>query len=267
MKKLYLYALVVVLIVFVVAVLLMISPSAPARAVNDTKLDNVVVPQSVLAQLNISENLSNQIGAGNLSVLPAPKYGLSPITINGKPAIVYIGAEFCPYCGVTRWGLVMALMRFGTFSNLHYMTSSATDVDPSTPTFTFYNSTYTSNYISFVPVETTANYGGPDYPTLQTPNQSELALISTFNPEESIPFIDFGNRSVQIGALVPPGILSTVAWNGTIANLSNPNSVIAKNIVGNADVYTAEICRMTNFTPSNVCDQPYVKAIVGNQGA
>lgn len=264
MKKMYIYALVVVLIVAVVGILLLTSPSAPTRAVNVTKYDNVVVPQSVLSRLNISENLSNQIGAGNVSVIPQPKYGLNATVINGKPAVVYIGAEFCPYCAVTRWGMIIALMRFGTFSNLHYMTSSATDAAPSTPTFTFYNSTYTSKYITFIPVETTVNYGGPDYPTLQKPNQSELNLITQFNPGQSIPFIDFGNKSVQVGSLILPGILSNVAWNGTIENLSSPNTPIAQNIVGTADVYTAEICRMTNFTPANVCDQQYVKNMLGS---
>jgi hypothetical protein len=32
--------------------------------------------------------------------------------------MLYIGAEYCPYCAAERWPLVMALSKFGTFSNL-----------------------------------------------------------------------------------------------------------------------------------------------------
>ncbi|HUC14208.1 MAG TPA: DUF929 family protein, partial [Acidimicrobiales bacterium] len=79
------------------------------------------------------------------------------LLLGGKPEILYIGAEFCPFCGAERWALVMALSKFGTFHNVMGTTSSSTDVNPSTPTFSFYKSTYTSPYLSFVPVETETN--------------------------------------------------------------------------------------------------------------
>ena len=60
-----------------------------------------------------------------------------------------MGAEYCPYCAAERWALVMALSKFGTFTDLQGTTSSATDTNPSTPTFSFYGSTYTSKYLSF----------------------------------------------------------------------------------------------------------------------
>ena len=55
------------------------------------------------------------------------KYNPSPIraikdtalTSNGKPEILYIGAEFCPYCAAERWAIAVALSRFGTLSPLH----------------------------------------------------------------------------------------------------------------------------------------------------
>ena len=52
---------------------------------------------------------------------------------------------------------MVALSRFGTFSGLGLTTSSASDVYPSTPTLTFHGSTYSSDVISFVPVETKTN--------------------------------------------------------------------------------------------------------------
>jgi hypothetical protein len=54
--------------------------------------------------------------------------------------------------------MIVALSRFGTFSGLSTTHSSSSDTDPYTPTFTFYGSTYTSQYLNFTPVETTKNY-------------------------------------------------------------------------------------------------------------
>ena len=38
--------------------------------------------------------------------------------IDGRPGVVYVGSEFCPYCAADRWALVVALSRFGTFAHL-----------------------------------------------------------------------------------------------------------------------------------------------------
>ena len=50
-----------------------------------------------------------------------------PLTLNGKPEVLYIGSEGCPFCGVQRWGMIVALSQFGTFSNLHLMQSQTTE--------------------------------------------------------------------------------------------------------------------------------------------
>ena len=61
--------------------------------------------------------------------------------------VVYVGGEYCPYCAAERWAMVMWLSRFGTFTNLHEIQSSSNDIDANTNTFTFYKSSYTSQYI------------------------------------------------------------------------------------------------------------------------
>src|SRR5207302_7512423 len=71
----------------------------------------------------------------------------------GKPQILYIGAEYCPFCAAERWSLIVALSRFGTFQHLQLTTSSASDLYPNTSTFTFYRSAYTSPYLDFQSVE------------------------------------------------------------------------------------------------------------------
>ena len=87
------------------------------------------------------------------SVTPPATVSGSPLMLNGKPEVLYVGGEFCPFCALERWSLMVALSHFGTFSGVEYMQSSSTDVDPNTPTFTFANATYTSQYITFVAVE------------------------------------------------------------------------------------------------------------------
>ena len=216
------------------------------------------VPQSFLSRMNVPSSVSNKIGAGAVSNPPF-KVNSSVLYNGTKPMIVYIGADYCPYCAITRWGLIVALQRFGNFSNLHYMASSPTDVYPSTPTFSFYNATYSSNYVSFEAVETTSRNNSQ---TLQVPTDFQNLLISTYDPRGGIPFVDFANLSIQNGAPTTPEVLQGYNWNETVANLTDVNSSMSETIVGMADVYTAEICRATNMTPQNVCSQPYVAKLL-----
>src|SRR5207237_546429 len=77
---------------------------------------------------------------------------------NGKPEVFFYGAEWCPLCAAERWSIITALSRFGTFHNLKEIASSSTDSYPNTSTFTFYQSSYTSSYIDFVPVDKWYNH-------------------------------------------------------------------------------------------------------------
>src|SRR5215469_8504134 len=97
----------------------------------------------------------NAVGKGsNVAPLTATQGHPALLTSSsGKPQVLYMGALYCPYCGAERWAMAVALSRFGTFSNLGLTHSSATDVYPNTPTLSFHNSTYTSKYIDFTPVE------------------------------------------------------------------------------------------------------------------
>ncbi|MGH3293687.1 MAG: DUF929 family protein, partial [Trebonia sp.] len=108
---------------------------------------NLFVPTETSTEVsNASSQLGSYFGTVNSS---------TPLTSGGKPEVLYLGAEYCPYCASQRWAMVNALSRFGTFSGLTTTHSSSTDADPNTPTWTFYKSTYTSNYINFTSVEET----------------------------------------------------------------------------------------------------------------
>jgi hypothetical protein len=93
--------------------------------------------------------------AGAPAKSPAlPLNGVPTLTSDGKPEVLYIGAEYCPYCAAERWSVVAALSRFGTFSGLGQTQSSSVDYYPNTPTLSFEGAKYSSDYVAFQGYET-----------------------------------------------------------------------------------------------------------------
>ena len=183
--------------------------------------------------------------------------------INGKPTVLYISAEYCPFCAAERWALVIALLRFGNFTKLHYMASSAYDYAPDTPTFTFYNSSYNSNYINFVAVElTTRNLTSNNtYQILQRPNAWENATFNKYDPNGSIPFLDINNETITIGANYDPMEIESYNYTEIIDMLYNSSTPISRYIIGSANLITAQICKADGNKPVSVCNASYVKSI------
>jgi thiol-disulfide isomerase/thioredoxin len=195
--------------------------------------------------------------------------GAPALTSDGKPEVLYVGAEYCPYCAAERWPVVIALSRFGTFSGLGLTTSSATDVFPSTPTLTFHGSTYASDVISFTAVETETNQlaaSGLGYEPLETLTAEQQQLMQTFNVPPytsqagSIPFTLIGNRFVISGSSYPPDVLQGKTWQQIASALSDPSSPIAKQVLAAANMLTAAICELTGGQPTNVCSAPGVSS-------
>lgn len=189
------------------------------------------------------------------------------LTLGGKPEVLYVGAEYCPFCAAQRWSMVVALSRFGTFRGLQTTSSSSTDVYPSTQTFSFVGSTYTSKYLSFVPVETATN----TYRPLQKLTSAEGKVFfkydvppysgsanSTSSQGNPIPFVDYGNRYVEVGASYSPQILQGLSLGTIAGSLTVPGSPVAKGIEGGANYLTAALCKLTNAQPATVCSAPYI---------
>lgn len=215
-------------------------------------------------------------GSGQVSAKPSTISG-SPLTSDGKPEMLYVGAEYCPYCAAERWGMVVALSRFGTFSGLSTVHSSSSDAYANTPTWTFYGSTYTSKYLSFVPVEETKNYRqgnstnqNTPYVTLQNLTSAQQALVSKYDSPPyvsqqsagAIPFIDFGNKYLISGASYSPQILDGHTWAQVATALKDPSSQIAQGVDGTANYITAAICKITNNQPASACTT-VVKSLEG----
>jgi len=282
-RRLYLAggSIVVVILVVVGFVIFKGNGSPPKQASNgptgaalaSVTKDVTGVPTSVLNKVGGgSISSSNFIPASQIagaSQSDSPYFASvngSPLTSGGKPEVLYVGAEYCPFCGAERWAMITALSRFGTFSGLTTIHSSSSDAYPNTPSWTFYGSTYTSKYINFTSVEETKNYrqgnsssSSVAYVTLQTPTNAEQALVEKWDPGTgdggAIPFIDIGNKYVQVGDLntYGPQDLQGKSWSQVATAMSQPSSAIAQGADGSANYMTAAICKLTNNQPGSAC--------------
>jgi len=255
----------VVLVIVIVVAFVVIklssnnSPSASSGGVTGT-----VLPASVQKNITgVPASTLDKVGIGSiLSYNSSPLETISntALTSNGKPEMLFIGAEFCPYCAAERWAIAVALSRFGHFTTqLRGIHSSSTDTDPNTPTLTFYKSNYTSPYLTFTPVENENDSRG----ALQATTSAQQALWQKYDSSSEgvgYPFIDFGNKYILKDPTYDPGILAGMTWAQVAAALHDPSSKVAQNALGAANLMTAAICKMTGGKPSNVCTSSGVVA-------
>ena len=230
------------------------SSPAPAALVNKV----TSIPDSVFAA----------VGQGTASPLPKPIQAPA-LTQDGKPRIVYIGAEYCPYCATERWPMVIALSRFGTWKDLRVSHSSTSDVYPNTQTFSFHGASYTSDYLSFSGVETQTNQpdGTGSYTQLDKLTDELNSILKTYdaapyvpaNSAGSIPFIDFGGKYLISGSTYQPQVLTNKSHDQIADALLDANSDIAKGAIGSANAITAAICQLTGNKPDNVCTMPVIQ--------
>lgn len=202
-------------------------------------------PSIVAAVTGVARAELTAVGTGNSVPVSRPIHD-SPLVDNGKPELLFIDAEFCPFCAAERWPLVQALSRFGTFADLSQIRSAVADGDIAS--FSFYGSSYTSQYLSFVPVVNADRARRP----LQAVTLSQASIWKRYGPE-GYPFLDFGGRYLQQRAGYPDTDLSGLDWQQIAGELSNPSTTVAKDIVGEANSLTKLICSMTGSQPVSVC--------------
>ncbi len=173
-----------------------------------------------------------------------------------KPEVLYIGAEWCPYCAAERWSLIVALSKFGNFSGLEYMQSAETE--DNIATFTFVNATYSSSYISFVAIE----HQDRNHNTLQNPTSEEEDLWDTYTSDaDTIPFIYIYGQYYLTGAQYVYSSLVGLNWTQIGSQLNNPSSSTTKLIDGAANQLILSICialQTRNMPrPNGLCSQSF----------
>jgi Domain of unknown function (DUF929) len=204
---------------------------------------------STLRQLSLASY--GPSGASLLSTVKA--YTGTSFTSNGKPLVVYIGADYCPFCAIQRWPLIMALMRFGNFSGLKYMAASLSEGDY--PTFTFHGTAYHSQYLVFQGFEQQSRQQGV---SLDTVPSNYTGVFGQYG--SSYPFIDFGNKYIVSGAMIPPEGMGNDDWTDVFNGIKT-NSSLGIQIKESTNVITALICKLTSNVPNSVCSQPQISEL------
>ena len=207
-----------------------VAPAAVTRQVT-------TVPAGMLAQASPGRV------ATPLRQVPA---GGPPLTAAGKPAIVFVSEESCPFCAAERWSLAVALSHFGNWSQLGVTKSAATDIFPNTATLSFRTARYQSTQLTLRTTELADNAGHP----LQALSALDRQLIGRYDvppyvnsadQSGAVPFLDIGNRYILAGAQFDPQVLAGLSATQIAAQLRDPSSPVAQAIDGSAKVITTAI--------------------------
>jgi len=284
----------VALVVVVAAVIIGVhfaTSSTPKPTNTSADRNPPAVSSAVVTQLaTVPAQVFNSVGVGTQPAALDVISGAPPLTSatlpgaskTGKalPVFAFVGGEFCPWCALARYSMVLALSRFGTFHGLKAINSGPTDGN--IPTFSFLGSTYTSPYVKFVANEYQDRLRNP---LERTPTwldrlffkYSAAQYCSACGGSPGIPFLDVANKYESEGA---PGAFTnteSVLGGGSsqtgggitrseiVAGIRNPNSSIGQAIgasifISDANYQSAAICGADGGMPHSVCNSSGVKA-------
>ena len=207
--------------------------AAPASVVHQV----TTVPASTLATISPGQVATPLQKVRN----PGP-----PLTIDGKPAIVFVSEENCPFCAAERWSLTVALSHFGTWSGLGTTHSSATDVYPNTATLSFRNARFTSSKLTLRTTELADSAGHPlqQQTALDTDvirHYDVPPYVNSADQSGAVPFLDIANQYVIAGAQYSPQVLAGLSAAQIAAQLRDPSSPVAQAIDASAQVIIKQI--------------------------
>jgi hypothetical protein len=256
--------------IIVTAVVVVIGVALVAAVASGSKSAKPATPAPATLVAKVSSipaTVFTKVKAGISTAGPKP-ISAPALTANGKPLVLYVGAEYCPYCATERWPMVIALSRFGSFSKLGSTHSSSTDVFPNTATFSFHGSSYRSQWIAFTGLETQTNQRqGDGYAPLDKLTAEQEQIFATYDAppyttsSRGIPFIDFGGKYLISGVTYDPSVLSGKSANDIADALADPTTSISQGAVGAANTFTAAICSLTAGQPASVCNTPVIREI------
>jgi Domain of unknown function (DUF929) len=264
------------LVVVIIVALVIVKASGNSN--NNSFTPVTPAPASVVHDVtNIPLSVYNTVGVTSPTVPvnpPTVAKNQPPLTLDGKtPSVLYVGAEYCPFCAAERWAITAAMSRFGTWSGLKITASSHTDTDAATNTFSYYGATYSSPYVHVVTKEIDSNVpdanNNPPYTTLQTLTAQEGQLATKYSGTQffsssqggiSFPFVSINNLVLVSGASYNPSVLAGQTWQQISSGLSDPTNPTTQAIVATANYITAGVCASTKNAPAAVCSSPGVQA-------
>jgi hypothetical protein len=218
-------------------------PTATIDAVGVTSPDNPVTPPTATGNSSLWESSTQRDGT--------------------RPVVFFYGAEFAPYAAAERWPVVVALARFGTFTQLGLMQSSSSVAFSDTPTFTFWHAQYSSVWIDLQADERYSSLDptGGGYMSLQTPTARQSASVAVYDTSaKTFPLLDIANHYVLVGSSFSPAVLDNLSQSQIAADLAYPASPVTQAVVASANEITAAICSGTGERPTAVCSARGVTA-------
>jgi hypothetical protein len=234
------------------------------HAPSTAKLPSTQLASYYEAAIRVPISTLESVGLPSTVAIPTKVLpSLSTVATNG--VVSYVGAEYCPYCALQRWALLVALSKFGTFHHLdNEIFSSSSDIYPHLASWSFVGATYTSKYFTFEPTEITSSIrspGGPGgYQRLQRMSSAQRVAYDRYNPHGSLPFVDIGNHYVTVGASSSPSVLEGLSLSEIGTDLSDTQSPVAKAVDGSANYLIGALCTMSQKTPPSVCSTGIIRA-------
>lgn len=268
---------VVTTVLVVVVVLVVLQITGPAPSSHGPTVVQEASTALVKEVTTVPAGAFDAVGDPSAPLLSAPSVlkDQPPLSIRGLPAVVWVGALFCPACAAERWALVIALGRFGTFDKLYTTASPGSEVFGDTPTFSFYGSEYYSKTVALSEVEEYGNapsaYAPAGFQKLQSPNAFQKSVLGTYDVTRYahpgwLPFVDVANKLVVSGSNFSPSVLAGLSMQTIAGDLSNPDSQVAPALLGAANRITAAICAATGARPASVCETPGVVSTSASLG-
>lgn len=242
------------------------APQAPPRA-----------PAGVVSAVSgLPQSAFDVAGVSALSgPLPEVVPDQSLYQAGGRPAVVFVGAEFSPYSAAASWALVTALARFGTWTDLGEATSSSTVVFGRAPGFSFTGTGYRSPYLVLQAVESysskLASTAPAGFVSLASPSAAVLSQMHRFDAPGGtplLPFVDVAGRVVITGSAVgfSPGLLQGLSMSQVAAALGVPTSALGQAVLGAAAVLEAAVCAVDGGRPAAVCTSAGTRAAAARIG-
>ncbi len=234
---------------------------AAARSAQAATASAATTAQVVAAVTTVPAGAWNAVAAA--SAIPPILIPVAQRSANA-PTVLYIGAEWCPFCAAERWPLAAALARFGTLSGLTLTTSSSTDQYPNTPTLSFAESLFSGPGIDVQTVEVQDRERRP----LQSLTAAQSTLLQRYDAPPyvpakdrgGIPFLLIGGRYLWPGSQFSPQALRGLDWTEVSSGLASAQTQLSRVILANGNEIAAAICAVDGGSPAAVCGSSGVRA-------
>jgi hypothetical protein len=232
-------------VVAIVVALVAVKLASPRAALHASES---AAPAAVVRQVtNVPAAVLSESGPARvITPLQQVRTAGPPLTVGGKPAIIFVSEESCPFCAAERWAVTVALSHFGTWTQLGVTSSAADDVYPNTATLSFRSAAYHSTQLTLLTTELTDNAGHPLQP--QTPLDTELIAhfdvppyVNSADQSGAVPFLDIANQYILAGAQYDPQVLAGLSARQIASQLRDPSSPVAQAVDGSAQVIVAAI--------------------------